>query len=210
MIVHVGQIVEDDRRGRVEEAPLALSEGRLERLAVLPEQVGGAVQLAQRQRLGPFQAEQIEGRRGACEPGVGRVFGRGMDHAGDDQRLGDGLLGRGVEAPQAPRLGNAFGLAEQSGIGLQQAGLARAQGLHQSERGVAAHARAGVGCGLADEHNPSMAQRRGAAQHNSASINILWHYTAPGQPGRPTGFIGLSRRKPLKSAESSTKVTKSG
>ncbi len=68
VVVHVGQIVEDDRRGRVEEAPLALSEGRLERLAVLPEQVGGAVQLAQRQRLGPFQAEQLEGRRGACKP----------------------------------------------------------------------------------------------------------------------------------------------
>ena len=68
VIVHVGQIVEDDRRGRVEEAPLALSKGRLERLAVLPEQVGGAVQLAQRQRLGPFQAEQLEGRRGACKP----------------------------------------------------------------------------------------------------------------------------------------------
>ena len=59
VIVHVGQVVEDDRLGRVEEAPLALSEGRLERLAVLPEQVGGAVQLTQRQRLGPFQAEQL-------------------------------------------------------------------------------------------------------------------------------------------------------
>ena len=95
MIVHVGQVVEDDRLGRVEEAPLALSEGRLERLAVLPEQVGGAVQLTQRQRLGPFQAEQLEGRRGACEPGVGRVFGRGMDHAGDDQRRGDGGVAGG-------------------------------------------------------------------------------------------------------------------
>ena len=290
MIVHVGQVVEDDRLGRVEEAPLALSEGRLERLAVLPEQVGGAVQLTQRQRLGPFQAEQLEGRRGACEPGVGRVFGRGMDHAGDDQRRGDGgvagghtlrpqgvlqaqliqgvqrealaadgadprvlqgvevhgdgLLGRGVEAPQAQRLGDAFGFAEQSGIGLQQAGLARAQRLHQqhqlrptlrghgeagsqveqraladlragadrlheSERGVAAAVVAGAGCGLADEHNPSMAQRRGAAQHVSAYFRILWHYTASGQPGRP-GFIGLLRRKPLKSAEASTKVTKSG
>ena len=122
---------------------------------------------------------------------------------------GDGLLGRGVEAPQAQRLGDAFGFAEQSGIGLQQAGLARAQGLHESERGVAAAVAAGAGCGLADEHNPSMAQRRGAAQHVSAYCNILWHYTAPGQLGRP-GFIGLSRRKPLKSAEASTKVTKSG
>ena len=235
VIVHVGQIVEDDRRGRVEEAPLALSEGRLERLAVLPEQVGGAVQLAQRQRLGPFQAEQLEAL--AADGADPRVLQGVEVH-------GDGLLGRGVEAPQAQRLGNAFGFAEQSGIGLQQAGLARAQGLHQqhqlrpalrghgeagaqveqraladlragadrlhqSERGVAAAARAGTGCGLADEHNPSMAQRRGAAQHNSDSINILWHYTAPSQPGRP-GFIGLSRRKPLKSAESSTKMTKSG
>ena len=168
MIVHVGQVVEDDRLGRVEEAPLALSEGR--------------------------------------------VFGRGMDHAGDDQRRGDGgvagghtLRPQGVLQAQLIQGVQREALAadgadprvlqgvEVHGDGLLGRGVEapQAQRLHESERGVAA------------------AVAAGAAQHVSAYCTILWHYKAPGQPGRP-GFIGLSRRKPLKSAEASTKVTKSG
>ena len=197
MIVHVGQVVEDDRLGRVEEAPLALSEGRLERLAVLPEQVGGAVQLTQRQRLGPFQAEQLEGRRGACEPGVGRVFGRGMDHAGDDQRRGDGLLGRGVEAPQAQRLGDAFGFAEQSGIGLQQAGLARAQRLHQQHQlrpALRGHGEAGSQVeqrALADLRAGAdrlHQSERGVAAAVAAGAGVVFHFVS-------TKFFRLFRCK---------------
>ena len=138
---------------------------------------------------------------------------------------GDGLLGRSVEAPQAQRLGDAFGFAEH-GIGLQQAGLARAQRLHQQhqlrpalrghgeagsqvEQRALADLRAGADRLHQSERGVAAAVAAGAAQHVSAYFNILWHYTASGQPGRP-GFIGLSRRKPLKSAEASTKVTKSG
>ena len=156
MIVHVGQVVEDDRLGRVEEAPLALSEGR--------------------------------------------VFGRGMDHAGDDQRRGDGgvagghtLRPQGVLQAQLiqgvqreafaadgadPRVLQGVEVHGEAGSQVEQRALADlragADRLHQSERGVAA------------------AVAAGAAQHVSAYCNILWHYTAPGQPGRP-GFIGLSR-----------------
>ena len=62
-----------------------------------PEQVGGAAGLAEGERAGGFEAEQLEGRGAGVEPLAGGALGGGLEHAGDDEGGGDaGVAGGGA------------------------------------------------------------------------------------------------------------------
>ena len=80
--MQVGQVVEDDRARQAEHLALALEEGLLEGLAMLPEPVADAAQLLQRGRLGTVQFEQFPSLAGVRQPVVRGVLAAGLQHAG--------------------------------------------------------------------------------------------------------------------------------
>ena len=145
VVVGVGQIVEGDGSGEVEQGALAAEEGGFEGLAVVEEQVADAVELGQGQGQAGLEAEQFEGGAAACEPGVGLAFGGGVQHAGEDQGGGDaGVAGGSAEGAQG--VGEVKGLegVEGEALGADGADEAVVEGIEVDEGEIVA---GGVGQG---------------------------------------------------------------
>ena len=87
VIVNVGEIVEGDGVGDVEQRALAVEQLPLDLSPVAPEEVADAVKGLAPQRLAvAFQLEKLCGRAVAAQPAAGLALAGGMDHPGDDQR----------------------------------------------------------------------------------------------------------------------------
>ncbi len=90
VVVDIGEIVEGDRFGQVEQRALAVEQLPLNGGPVAPEQVADAVERFAPQRLVvALQPQELGGRAVVAEPAAGVTLAGGMDHPGDDQRARD-------------------------------------------------------------------------------------------------------------------------
>ena len=87
VVVNVGEIVERDGVGDVEQRALTVEQLPLDGGPVAPEEVADAVKRLAPQRLAvAFQLKKLGGRTVAAQPAAGLTLAGGMDHPGDDQR----------------------------------------------------------------------------------------------------------------------------
>ena len=94
MVVNIGEIVEGDGVGDVEQRTLAVEQLPLDGGPVAPEEVADAVERLAPQRLAvALQLQELGGRAVAAEPAAGVPLAGRMHHPGDDQR--------GCDAPVA-------------------------------------------------------------------------------------------------------------
>lgn len=110
-------------RENEQQFPLALEEALLEGLAVFPEQVVGAVQLREREAGAGVEAQHFQHCRGALQPAQSLAFGRGVQHAGDEQGAGDfGVVQGGALAQQQLGEAQVFEGLQAEALGAHRAG----------------------------------------------------------------------------------------
>ena len=87
VVVDIGEIVEGDGVGDVQQRALTAEQLPLDGGPVAPEEVADAVErLAPQRPAVAFQLEKLGGRTVAAQPAAGLSLAGGMDHPGDDQR----------------------------------------------------------------------------------------------------------------------------
>ena len=93
VVVDIGEIVEGDGVGDVQQRALTAEQLPLDGGPVAPEEVADAVERLAPQRLAvAFQLEKLGGRTVVAQPAAGLPLAGGMDHPGDDQRGCDAPL----------------------------------------------------------------------------------------------------------------------
>ncbi len=90
VVVNVGEIVEGDGVGDVEQRALTAEQLPLDGGAVAPEEGADAVERLAPQSLAvALQIEKLGGRTVAAQPAAGLTRAGGVNHPGDDQRARD-------------------------------------------------------------------------------------------------------------------------
>ena len=154
VIVNVGEIVEGDGVGDVEQRALTVEQLPLDGGAVAPEEVADAVERLAPQCLAvALQVEKFGGRTVAAQPAAGLPLAGGMDHPGDDQRAGDAPFAA-LDAPVVEDVGEAEiveGLEAQALAADRARGLVL-QGIEVDGGNVGLAVLVGVGLGGLDVH----------------------------------------------------------
>ena len=83
--MHVGEVIEANGLGAVEEGALAAGEGLLGPGAARPQAVAEAMQLVVGGRLAVIEAQQFQRGAAPGQPSLGRALGGRLQHAGGNE-----------------------------------------------------------------------------------------------------------------------------